>query len=94
VTKNNQLQWSVSFPKARKGQAVVKPVSVPATFHYVDKLIDATIELRNAYPTYDMAKTNAETMFASNPPSIASLCNRLDKDNAVQLHKSRFNKPL
>jgi len=96
VTQNNQLQWSVSFPKARKGQAVVKPVSVPATFHYVDKLINATIELRDAYPTYNMAKTNAEILSASHPPSVASLCNQLDKENAVQLHKmkSRFNKPL
>ena len=45
MTHNNQLQRSVSFPKASKGQAVVKPISVPATFHYVDKLINTTIEL-------------------------------------------------
>jgi len=92
VTRNDQLQWSVSFPKARSGQAVVKPVTVPATFHYVDKLITATVELRDAFPTYKSAKQQSRMLSAAHPPLIASLVNRPDKDNVIQSHKSRFNK--
>lgn len=96
VTKENQLQWSVSYPKARKGQAVVKPVSVPATFTYVDKLLTATVELRDEMPSYSAAKQHTGILAANNPANVASLLNKISKENAVQMHKSRFNctKPL
>lgn len=94
TTNQGQLQWALSFPKARKGQAVVKPVTIQATFAYVDELMSVTCEIRNQFPTYKSASENSKAQTTAEPKPVAMSLSRPDKENAVLLHKTRFNKQL
>jgi len=88
VTQTGNPQWRISFPKARKGNAVAAAVHVPVTFAYVDELLHAVVDLREQFSSYTKAKANVRH---ANPPPVAASAVRTSKQDVVCAHVSRFN---
>lgn len=83
--------WAVSFPKARRGEAVVKEVKVPLTYEYVNNLLREVFQLRNSNPSYNKASTARKNQNQVTPLPIASSFAKKDKEKLVQDHRKRFN---
>ncbi|KAI4801157.1 hypothetical protein KUCAC02_000083 [Chaenocephalus aceratus] len=81
--------WGVSFPKARRGEPVIKATP---TFVYVQELMGEVVELRNTYPTYKKAEALRSNRQV--PPPIASAFVKPNKLVlvGVQRSRSRFHK--
>jgi hypothetical protein len=84
----------VSFPKARKGAAVVKPVKIPITLGYVDELMGAVMQLRLEMPSYKIAKAESCKVCQPQPLPVASGFTKPNKAEAVAAHRSRFSKSI
>ena len=90
VTQEGKPQWRISFPKARKGNAVASMVQVPVTYAYVDELLNAVVNLRKQFPSYSKAKTHVQCHQQVIPPPVAASAVRLPKQDLVSAHISRF----
>lgn len=88
-TKTGTAQWRVSYPKYKKGGAVVKEVKIPATFQYVQDLTDEVEMLRNIYPSYKQAKVLVNQ---SKPAAVSTKFDKQEKASLVDRQLSRFNK--
>ena len=91
ATQTGNPQWCISFPKARKGNAVATAVHVPVTYAYVDDLLHAVVELREQFSSYSKAKANVQHHQHANPPPVAASAVRTSKQDVVCAHVSRFN---
>ena len=83
--------WAVSFPKSRRGEAVVKEVKVSITYNYVNMLLSQVFELRTANPSYTKAINARLRRNDVTPLPIASAVVKTDKADLVRDHKKRFN---
>ncbi|KAK5913274.1 hypothetical protein CgunFtcFv8_007820 [Champsocephalus gunnari] len=92
LTQTGKHMWGVSFPKARRGEPVIKAVKVTPTFVDVQELMGEVVELRNTYPT--SKKAEALRSNRQVPPPIASAFVKPNKLIlvGVQRSRSRFNK--
>ncbi|CAC5426654.1 unnamed protein product [Mytilus coruscus] len=92
TTAQRRPQFSISYPKGRKDDAIAKDVKVKQSFGYVDELMDELLLYRETYPSYkcalDVATVNKGRVV---PPSVADQANRQEKENIVQQHIDRFN---
>jgi hypothetical protein len=87
-TKNGEAQWRVSYPKYRKGKGVVKEVKIPATFSYVEDLVDEVGILRDIYPSYKEAEQLVNNL---KPSAVAEHLEKIDKATLVANQTTRFN---
>lgn len=92
-TKHGVEQYSVSYPKGRKGEPVVKDVKTEQTFGYVTALMAHAKELRVRHSSYRIACERKE-MKARPLPLAQSTPKRLgvSKELLVKNHVSRFNR--
>lgn len=92
-TREGVGQYSVSFPKARKGEPVIKEVKAEQTFDYVSELMDNVLELRNERTSYAVAKQLHKVEDKVRPPPNAqSTPKRVSKQQLIDTHVRRFNK--
>ncbi|XP_062579418.1 uncharacterized protein LOC134241368 [Saccostrea cucullata] len=94
ITREGELQWSVSYPKAKKGQeCVVKPRRVPATFEYVGKLLEKIFVRRRHYPSLKFAYD--DFVFghkADEPRPLTHEYEDFDKNELINRRTSRYNR--
>ena len=88
--KNSQGRplFKVVFPKYKKGGYIVRKVLSNPTYKYVDRLMCSVIE-GCQQPLAQRAHTS-ELQIAEEPPSLSSVWERPEKDEAVQQHLRRF----
>ncbi|XP_076112428.1 uncharacterized protein LOC143080460 [Mytilus galloprovincialis] len=92
ATTEGRLQFSISYPKGRKGDAIAKEVKVKQTFGYVDELMEELLLYRETYPSYKSALDKAAVdKRLVVPPPLADQANRQEKENVIQQHVNRFN---
>ncbi|XP_010790125.1 uncharacterized protein [Notothenia coriiceps] len=81
-TRTGQLQYTVKFPKAKKGGHVVRRVNTAATYEYVTELLTETLRL---------CENNVDEEPFDVPDPLSSRWEKPDKREAVALFRSRFN---
>ncbi|KAK1894167.1 Translation initiation factor 2 subunit beta [Dissostichus eleginoides] len=81
-TSTGQLQYTVKFPKAKKGGHVVRRVNTAATYEYVTELLTETLRL---------CENNVDEEPFDVPDPLSSRWEKPDKREAVVLFRSRFN---
>ncbi|CAG2211670.1 unnamed protein product [Mytilus edulis] len=92
TTTEGRPQFSISYPKGRKGDAIAKEVKVKQTFGYVDELMKELLLYRETYPSYKSALYIAAVdKRLVVPPPLADQANRQEKENVIQQHVNRFN---
>lgn len=89
--QSGEACWSVSYPKARHGEAVVKEVKIPLTYEYINILLQEVFEMRNVNQSYATACKVRKAQNVSTPMPIASTAVRSDKKKLIQDHWKRFN---
>lgn len=89
--QQGKAKYKISFPKARKGNPVVKSVTAPITFHYVDELMTTVLDMRDNLSSYSKALQATKCDRLTEPLPIAATYAHPDKNEAVLQHKTRFN---
>jgi len=82
--QSGEACWSVSYTKARHGEAVVKEVMIPLTYEHVNILLKEVFDIRNANQSYANACKVRKAQNVSTPMPIASSAVRSDKKKLVQ----------
>jgi len=90
--QNGESRWAVSYPKARRGEAVVKQVKVAPTYAYVSTLLDSVFNVRDAHSSYAKAASAVCSLNMEIPLPVASKNIKTEKMQLVHDHKKRFNK--
>ena len=91
TNQNGDSRWAVSYPKARRGEAVVKQVKVALTYSYVSSLLEAVFSIRDAHSSYAKAASALCHLNLQMPLPVASKNIKTEKMQLVHDHKKRFN---
>ncbi|XP_052218457.1 uncharacterized protein LOC127836072 [Dreissena polymorpha] len=89
-TKNGEKRYRISYPKYKAEHHVVKPVKEACNYDYVTELIVELLQLKQQFKSTRIAKQASSSILFS-PPPLASSAKKILKNEAVQLHCSRFN---
>ncbi|XP_062610016.1 uncharacterized protein LOC134271813 [Saccostrea cucullata] len=92
MTKAGELQYAVSYPKAKKGlEAVVKPKKIPPTFNYVTLIKQAVHERRSVEcPSYRWAADDIAVLNQDVPLPLTQNFEHFEKAALIRRHASRF----
>lgn len=91
MNREGQYQYSISFPKARRGEAIAKEVKVQQTFNY--ELMGEVLLSPSVNRSYPRAKTARRDTEPERPIPVAqSTPARPKKEEIIKAHISRFNK--
>ncbi|XP_033103857.1 uncharacterized protein LOC117106580 [Anneissia japonica] len=83
-TVDGASRYALTFPKFKKGGAVVRPVMVAASYEYVDKLLDLVVTRCN--------EGVIQPSQVDIPSFLCSSFERPDKAEAIAAHRTRFLK--
>ncbi|XP_052273032.1 uncharacterized protein LOC127873288 [Dreissena polymorpha] len=89
-TKNGEKRYRISYPKYKAGHHILKPVKEACNYDYVIELMAELLQLKEQFKSTRIAKQTYSSILFS-PPPLASSAKKILKNEAVQLHRSRFN---
>lgn len=90
VTKDGRPQYSIQYPKFKKGGYSVKVIKTGATYRYASILMHSLFEGYRQSPA--QLRDSIEAVRAQVPSPLAASMNHPDKEAAVAAHVSRFRK--
>ncbi|XP_013396887.2 uncharacterized protein LOC106163756 [Lingula anatina] len=91
VTKEGIARWSVAHPKMKKGTvAIAKPIKNKPTYVYAARLMEEVVQRRLEFPSYPVARNEAENLLPEAPPALNSGYEAYEKSVLVKSRKSRF----
>ncbi|XP_070567634.1 uncharacterized protein [Ptychodera flava] len=89
VNEEGQFQYTIVFPKYKKGGYIVRAVKTKATYMYVEKLMKTLFDDYGASPRN--MKRLSEQMRENIPGPLSASMVHPDKEDAINLFMSRFN---
>lgn len=85
VTESGDKAFTISFPRAKSGDYVVRKRSVAATFEYVDDLMEALVESIESGVRLQEAPQQLPV-----PPHVSSTFQRPTMEETLARHSTRF----